>query len=143
MKEEMVVPPKDLSFKTKLFVWPLQLVCSGILLGTAWAKLSSKPLSIMLFTELGMEPTGRYLIGVIELIAAVFMLTNRLAATGALLAVGVMCGAIIAHVSILGYNVMDDNGRHIIMLSIVLICSLTIGALRRTQLPFIGNAFQG
>lgn len=131
-----------MKLRTKLIVWPLQLICAAILFGAAWAKLSSQPLDIILFTDLGMEPTGRYVVGIVELLSAIFLLTNRLAATGAFLAIGTMCGAIIAHASILGYNVMGDNGRHILMLIVVFVSSLIVAVIRKKDLPFIGNAFR-
>jgi len=124
-----------------IILWLLQLIVASILFGAAWAKLSSQPNSIYIFTELGMEPAGRFIIGVIECSAAFFLLTNRLAATGALFAVGTMLGAIIAHVSILGFSVLGDEGRHIVMLALVLCSALTVTIVRRRQLPLIGNTF--
>ena len=122
-------------------IWILQYLCAGILFFTSWSKLSGQPNSITIFTELDMEPTGRYLIGVIELSAALLLLTGRAAAVGALLTVGTMCGAIIAHISVLGFNVMGDHGRHIMMLTTVVVSALVVVITRRRQLPIIGNTF--
>ena len=122
-------------------LWILQLVCAGILLFTAWSKLSSQPNAILIFSELGMEPAGRYIIGVIELLAALFLISGRAAALGGLLAVGTMCGAIIAHISILGLNVRGDHGRHVMMLAIVATSAAIVTVVRRRQLPIIGNTF--
>jgi len=129
--------------KTRTVVlWILQVICALILLKTSYTKLSSQASSIIIFSELGMEPTGRYLIGIIELLAAIFMLTNRLAATGAILALGTMMGALIAHITTLGFNVMGDHGRQVFMLAVVISSALTVTILRRKQLPLIGNTFE-
>lgn len=128
--------------KKIIIVWTLQIICAGILLFTSLVKLTSHPNSIFVFTELGMEPTGRYIIGVIELIIAISLLTSRLAAAGAFLALGTMLGAIIAHISVLGANVLGDGGRHLLMLGTVIGSAITIVIIRRRQIPLIGNTFR-
>lgn len=122
-------------------LWIMQLAVAGILLWTAWSKLSSKPTGIFIFSELGMEPTGRYIIGIVELTAALCLLNKRVAAIGGLLALGTMLGAIIAHLSVLGANVQGDDGKHIMLLAFVFLCALSVTILRRRQLPFIGSTF--
>ncbi|MDX1386960.1 MAG: DoxX family protein [bacterium] len=122
----------------KVILWIFQITCSGILFYTSYAKLSSKPVSVLIFTELGMEPTGRYIIGVVELCAAVLLLSERMAATGAFLALGTMLGAIIAHITVIGFDVLGDHGRHIMMWSVVFSGSLVVSIIRRRQLPLIG-----
>lgn len=112
----------------------LQLIPAAILFTTAYGKLTSQALEVHIFSQLGMEPTGRYIIGVIEGLAALLFLTKRLAATGALLAVGTMLGALIAHITILGFDL-----QHTVMLSTVLFISLIVLISRRGNLPFIGK----
>jgi putative oxidoreductase len=124
----------------KISLWFIQIICSGILIYTSYAKLSSKPLSVLIFSELGMEPTGRYIIGVVELCAAVFLLSDKMAATGAFLALGTMLGAIIAHITVIGFDVMGDHGRHIILWTVVFTGSLVVSIVRRKQLPLIGGS---
>lgn len=124
-----------------IVLWAFQLTTAAILFIASYGKLTSQPGAVMLFTELGMEPTGRYLIGIIEGFSALLLITNRAAATGALLSVGTMLGALIAHVTVLGFNVMGDHGKHVLLLCIVLTFSLVVAILRRQQLPLIGNSF--
>lgn len=131
-----------MSKATKLTLWILQLVTVAILAPEAWGKLSSSPDAIFVFSELGMEPTGRYLVGAVEMLASILLLSPRLSATGALLAVGTMLGAIIAHVSSLGIDMLGDGGRHVMQLSSVLLCSGVVAVVRRHQLPLIGNSFE-
>jgi putative oxidoreductase len=122
------------------FSLPAQLVSAVILLMAAMMKFKGDPASIEVFTQLEMEPTGRYLIGAIEL-AAGLLLLSPFAATGALLAVGVMTGAIIAHATYLGLEVDGDGGRLVMLLFVVLICSTYVLLTRRRELPLLGSSF--
>jgi putative oxidoreductase len=119
-----------------------QIACVVILLPAAYWKLTGNPNDIILFTELGMEPYGRVIIGLVELVCSLFLLTSRMAAIGAALANATMLGAIIAHASILGINVLGDEGKHVLLLTVVFTSSLIIIGLRRKQLPLIGNTFE-
>ncbi len=128
--------------KVKMIIlWGLQIMVACIFIYTSWSKLSGQPTSIYIFTKLGMEPNGRIIIGVIELMSALFLLNRRLAASGAFIATGVMLGAIIAHATVIGFNVLHDGGRHISLLVFVFVSSLTITIMRRRQIPLIGNTF--
>ena len=131
-----------MSNATKLGLWILQLVCVLILVPEAWGKLASSADAIYVFSELGMEPTGRYVVGAIELVASVLLLSPRLSAAGALLAAGTMLGAILAHLSSLGFDMLGDGGRHVMQLSAVLVCSTIVTVVRRRQLPLIGDSFE-
>jgi putative oxidoreductase len=115
-----------------ILVWTLQILCAAILFSTSWVKLSSKPTEVFLFTQLGMEPTGRFIIGVVEGLAAIFLVSRRFSATGALLALGTMLGALIAHITIIGFDI-----KHAILLSTVFTSSLIILIARRQYLPFV------
>ena len=64
--------------------------------------------------QVGLEPWGRYASGVAELFAAILLLFPRTTATGALLAAGVMIGAIGSHLTKLG----------IVVRTMVVCCSL-------------------
>jgi len=83
-------------------------------------------MSRMLFDTLGMEPHGRVVIGLVEI-----------------LAVGVMLGAIIAHGTALGAEVEGDGGRLLMMLVLVFLSSATVLLLRRRELPIIGSTLDG
>ena len=115
-----------------------QVVAAAILLFTAYMKLTGDPASIEVFARLGMEPGGRYVIGVIEVLASLLLL-SPLAGIGALLGMCVMCGAIIAHVTILGLVVNDDGGLLVGMLATVLVCAGYVLVSRRKEIPFVGE----
>ncbi len=115
-----------------------QSVAALLLLVAAIMKLIGDPGSVEVFVRLGMDPTGRYLVAVIELLGALLLL-SPFAALGAVIAVSVMCGAIIAHVTQLGLVVNDDGGVLVGMLVVVLLCSGYVVISRRKEIPFVGD----
>lgn len=127
--------------KQKKIAWCCQIVAASILLIVGVLKFLSDETDVFIFSELKMEPMGRYFIGFLEVLAGIFLFSELLAALGALLGVGVMCGAILAHITVLGVSVAGDEGRHLILLALVFLsCGLAL-YLRRRQLPIIGRSF--
>lgn len=90
--------------------WPLQIIAAGILLQTLFFKFSGAPESVYIFTTVGIEPWGRIGTAVAELVAAALLLIPALKHFGALLALGIMGGAILSHLTILGIEVQGDGG---------------------------------
>jgi hypothetical protein len=90
--------------------WLLQLVVAGILLQTLFFKFTGAAESVYIFSTLGVEPGGRIGSGVVELIASLLLLIPATATIGAALALGVMAGAIVSHVAILGIEIQGDGG---------------------------------
>ena len=122
-----------------IMAWISQLVIAGIMIGAGWGKIIGNESNVKLFEVLGMEPTGRYIIGVIELAIVALLLVAKLSPIGALLAIATMLGASIAHLTELGINYENDNGMHVIMLSVVMICSVAILLIRKKDVPFLGR----
>jgi putative oxidoreductase len=122
----------------QLLTWALQLVVAGILLQTLFFKFTGAAESVYIFSTLGMEPFGRYASGVAELIAAALLLIPGCAAFGALLALGVISGAIVSHLTVLGIEVQGDGGLLFALAVIVFIGSLAILALRWREVPLVG-----
>jgi hypothetical protein len=125
----------------QLLTWALQLAVAGILLQTLFFKFTGAPESVYIFSTLGMEPFGRYASGVAELAASVLLLIPGCATFGALLALGVISGAIVSHLTVLGIEVQGDGGLLFALAVIVFICSLAILALRWRELPLVGVLF--
>ena len=123
----------------KKLIWLLQIISALILFPAAWAKLSSQMEAIEIFNSLGMEPDGRFLIGLIELGAALALLTRHFAAVGAVLSFGTMLGALIAHTTVLGISALGDGGDKFTMMLILLFSSAIVMSVRRKELPFIGK----
>ena len=88
-----------------------------------------------------MEPWGRYGSGVAELIAAIFLLIPCRAWAGAILALGVMGGAIASHLTVLGIVVQNDGGLLFGLALTVAAGSLVTLVLHRRQIPIVGKWF--
>lgn len=88
----------------------LRAVAAFIMLQTLYFKFTGQPESIYIFTQAGMEPWGRIGTGVAELIASLLLLIPSTIVIGALLGIGIMLGAVVTHLFILGIEVQGDGG---------------------------------
>jgi uncharacterized membrane protein YphA (DoxX/SURF4 family) len=104
--------------------WLLRLIAAIILLQTLYFKFAGHPESVELFTKLGVEPWGRIGTGIIELIAGVLLIIPATAFLGGLLGIGLMAGAILSHVTIIGIESAGDGGQLFILAIVVLVCSV-------------------
>ncbi|MBO0932338.1 DoxX family protein [Fibrella aquatilis] len=91
-------------------LWAARLVAAIIMLQTLYFKFLGQPESIYIFTKLGVEPWGRIGSGVVELIASTLILIPRTSWIGAFVGLGVMGGAILSHLTILGIDILGDGG---------------------------------
>jgi putative oxidoreductase len=122
--------------------WVLQLTVAGILLQTLFFKFTGAEESVYIFSRLGAEPWGRIGLGVVELVAAVLLLVPAFSAIGAVLTIGVMTGAILSHLTVLGIEVKGDSGLLFALALTALIGSAIILAIRRSQIPVVGRYFE-
>jgi len=122
--------------------WILQLVAAGILLQTLFFKFTAAEESVYIFTTLGAEPWGRIGSGIVELIAAIMLLVPALTPFGAALAMAVMAGAIVSHLTVLGIEVKGDGGLLFALAITVFIASAVVLLMRRGQIPVVGRYFQ-
>src|SRR5215469_1466504 len=90
--------------------WACRVIAAVILLQSLFFKFTAAPESVYIFTKVHAEPWARIGSGVVELIAASLLLIPRTVWAGALLAIGVMAGAIVSHLTVLGIEVMGDGG---------------------------------
>ena len=127
-----------MSTRALVISWILQVVASAILYQTLFFKFSGAEESRYIFRTLGMEPAGRIASGIAELIAVVLLLHPRTPVFGAMLAAGVISGAIASHLTRLGIVVQDDGGLLFGLAVTVLLASLGILWVRRHQIPFLG-----
>jgi hypothetical protein len=118
--------------------WALQLIVAGILLQTLFFKFTGAAESVYIFSTLGIEPWGRIGSGVVELIAALLLLYPATITVGAILALGVIAGAIVSHLTVLGIEVQGDGGLLFFLALAVLVSSATILFLRRGEIPVLG-----
>jgi uncharacterized membrane protein YphA (DoxX/SURF4 family) len=118
--------------------WVFQVAVALILFQTLFFKFTGAEESVYIFRTLGMEPWGRIGSGLLELIACLLLLHPRTVPLGAVIAIGVMSGAIFSHLTKLGIVVKDDGGLLFALALIVFIGSAAVLIIRREQLPFIG-----
>lgn len=117
----------------KNMILALRIIAAVILVQTLYFKFTGAPESIYIFTKLGMEPWGRIGSGVAELIASILLLIPATQILGALLALGVITGAIFSHFFILGFIVQDDGGLLFFLAVMVFACSLGIVILQKEK----------
>lgn len=120
-----------------VFGWILRVAAAGILLQTLYFKFTGAPESVYIFTTMGLEPFGRIGSGIAELIAAILLLVPRTTIWGALLASGIMAGAIASHLFVLGIEVMGDNGLLFILAGVTFICCILLIFEERDRLPLL------
>ncbi len=124
-----------------LLVWALRLIAAGIMLQTLFFKFTAAPESVYIFSKLGIEPWGRIGIGVAELVSVILLLIPRTTPIGALMTVGVMAGALVAHITMLGIVVQNDGGELFLLALLVFVASSALVLTFRKDLlslfPFI------
>ena len=118
--------------------WALQLIVAGILLQTLFFKFTGAAESVYIFSTLGAEPWGRIGSGVVELIAALLLLYPPTITIGAIVSLGVISGAILTHLTVLGIEVQGDGGLLFLLALTVFVSSAAILFLRRGEIPVLG-----
>ena len=138
-----------------VFSWACRVVAAIILLQTLFFKFTAAPESVYIFTKLGMfvhnyipfasistvEVCGRIGSGIMELIAAVLLLTPRFVWAGAVLAMAATGGAIVSHLTFLGSEVQGDKGLLFFLAIVVFLTSAVALILHRGQIPVLGRKF--
>ena len=138
-----------------IFSWACRIVAAIILLQTLFFKFTAAPESVYIFTKLGtfihtfipfasvsaVEVSGRIGSGIMELIAAVLLLTPRFVWAGAVLAMAATGGAIASHLTFLGIEVQGDKGLLFLLAITVFVASAIALFLHRMQIPVLGKRF--
>lgn len=120
--------------------WLVRIVAAAILLQTLYFKFTGQPESVELFTKLGVEPWGRIGTGVIELIASILLLIPSTVFVGGFLGVGLMAGAILSHIAVIGIE-SDGDGGQLFMLAITVLvcCTITLILYRKQGLVLLNK----
>jgi len=105
-----------------VFAW----LAAIIMLQTLYFKFTASPESVYIFTKVGIEPWGRIATGIAELIAAILLLIPSQRYLGAFLSVGIMAGAILTHLFVLGIEVQNDRGYLFILAFVVFLSCIRI-----------------
>ena len=119
--------------------WILRLFAAVILGQTLFFKFSGHPSSVEIFSVIGMEPHGRIIIGILELIAVILLLVPTTITLGAILSWGVMTGAILGHLTDIGFH---GELLELFLLAIaVWVSSSVLLVLHKNQIPVIRHMF--
>jgi hypothetical protein len=138
-----------------IFSWACRIVAAIILLQTLFFKFTAAPESVYIFIKLGTfihtyipvasisaaEVSGRIGSGIMELIAAVLLLTPRFVWAGAILAMAATAGAIASHLTFLGIEVQGDKGLLFFLAIAVFVTSAIALFLHRMQIPQLWKRF--
>jgi len=116
------------------------ILAAVILLQTLYFKFTAAPESVYIFTQLGVEPYGRIGTGVLELVVSLLLLFRKTSLLGSILGLGIISGAILSHIFILGIEVQNDGGLLFILALIVFsLCLITFILQKDKFLKFIKN----
>lgn len=126
----------------RIIFWITRLAAALIMLQTLYFKFTGQPESIYIFSVLGIEPWGRYGSGIVELIASILILVPATSWIGAFLGLGVMLGAIVSHLTVLGIEVQGDGGYLFILALVVAACCLTIVYITRHDWISVLNSWR-
>jgi len=119
----------------KYIPFVLRLTVAIILIQTLRFKFTAHPDSVFIFKTIGLEPVGRILTGIAELIAGILLLVPKTVWIGAFLTLGIIGGAIVMHLTKLGIVINDDNGALFITAIVTFILSLIILYVYRRDFP--------
>ena len=120
----------------KIIKWAFPVVAAIIMLQTLWFKFTGDPSSKYIFSQLHAEPWGRIGSGIIELVASVLLLVPKTQWIGAVVAMVVLAGAIVAHLTILGISVQNDHGELFALAVAAFACSAVTLWLNRGSVHF-------
>lgn len=120
----------DLSKKNLILIC-LRTLVALIFLQTLFFKFSGAPESVAIFSKLNAEPWGRIGTGVLELLTSILLFVPGIGWFGALLGAGIMSGAILSHLFVIGIEQENDGGfLFFLALTSALICLLLLWAER-------------
>lgn len=111
-----------------------RIIAAAIMLQTLYFKFTAHPESVYIFSTLGIEPFGRIGSGIAELIASILLLIPKTAWMGAIMGLGVMAGAIVSHLTILGIDVKNDGGQLFYMALLTFVCCLIVVFYERAKI---------
>lgn len=134
---------------SKLIYYSLRYIPAVILLQTLFFKFSGAEVSKHIFSSIDhfmqwnnvMEPYGRIGTGIGELIAGLLLLWPKKSHYGAFLSIGLISGAILTHLTIIGIDVQGDGGKVFYLALVTFICNLIVVIQNRKSLPILKSIF--
>lgn len=120
----------------KYLPFALRIIVAIILIQTLRFKFTAHPDSVYIFETMGMEPYGRIMTGIFELLAGILLLFRKTAWIGAGLTIGIIGGAIVSHLFILGITVNNDGGLLFITAVITFILATAVLYIFKEDIPY-------
>ena len=122
--------------KTQIIISKITAIAAAIImLQTLYFKFTAAPESVYIFTTIGLEPYGRIGIGILELIASILLLIATTRVYGALLAIGLMAGALFYHLTCLGIVVQNDDGYLFsLCIAVLVLCLVYLWCNKKNQI---------
>ena len=109
---------------TNVVLWILQIAAAGMFLMVGFLKLSGNPQLVGLFEAIGLGQWFRYLTGTLEVAGAILLLIPRMSGLGAVMLAGVMAGAVVTRLFVIGGSPL---------MAIILLAITTVIAWGRRQ----------
>jgi len=119
----------------KYILFILRLAVAIILVQTLRFKFTAHPDSVYIFKTIGLEPIGRIITGISELIAGVLLLIPKTVWIGAFLTMGIIGGAIVMHLTKLGIEINNDHGTLFITAVVTFILNALLVYIYRKDFP--------
>ena len=113
-------------------LWILQIAAAGMFLMVGFLKLSGNPQLVGLFGAIGLGQWFRYLTGTLEVAGAILLLVPRTSGLGALMLVGVMAGAVVTHLFIVG-------GSPLMAIILLVVTGIVAWGRRRRTMNLLGK----
>jgi uncharacterized membrane protein YphA (DoxX/SURF4 family) len=113
-------------------LWVLQVAAAAMLGMAGFAKLTGAPEMVGLFDAIGVGQWFRYVTGILEVGGAILLLVPALAGAGALLLAGVMLGAVLTHLFVIG-------GSPVVPLVLMIVLAVIAYGRRERTLRLLGR----
>jgi putative oxidoreductase len=113
-------------------LWILQIAAAGMFLMVGFLKLSGDAQLVGLFDAIGLGQWFRYLTGTLEVGGAIMLLIPRTSGLGALMLVGVMAGAVVTHLFIVG-------GSPLMAIILLVVTGIVAWGRRRRTMNLLGK----
>jgi uncharacterized membrane protein YphA (DoxX/SURF4 family) len=127
----------------KKILFALKAIAVIIMLQTLFFKFSAANQSVELFTKIAGEHEAYLRIGtgIIELIASILLFTSKNSWLVAFMTLGVMSGAILGHITILGISHNNDGGLLFGAAVYIFIVALVVLINQRKKIFILGKHF--
>lgn len=127
--------------KKNVAIWLLRIALAGLYLMMSLPKFAGDEVTIHIFSSLGVEPWGRYLTGIIEILVFILVLVPATTIYGIFVSLATIFGALMAHFFVIGIVVknasgtINDGGQIFTTALIILALSLVNLYVHRTTVP--------